>query len=88
MKQVFQGGDSCMYLHCDGTRFNPENEIMDTEEKIEYSCDECNFKSQNKNNYMNHVKSNHKTQGTEEANKKLDNHVNIEALQKEIDNKQ
>ena len=29
-------------------KFKPENEKLDTEENIEYSCHQCNFKSENK----------------------------------------
>ena len=39
-----------MYLHCDGKKLNSGIDRMETEEKIDYACDECNFKCKNKEN--------------------------------------
>ena len=80
--------DTCMYLHCNDKKFKLENERMETEEIVEYSCDECNVKCENKANYKNHVKSHHKDLWTKGANDNLEKNEKIEALQKEIISKE
>ena len=41
-------GDTCMYLHCGEKKCKSRDDNTATEENIEYSCDKCNFKYEDK----------------------------------------
>ena len=86
-------GNECMYLHVDEKQFKPVHGSFETEEHTNYSCDECNFKSENRSDVKYHMTTIHKDQLTEMVKEILGNKMEnygkqIQSLQKEIDTKE
>ena len=58
---------------------------MKNEEIGDYTCDKCDFKWKNKNNFTYHMKSIHKTEVTEGLNENLEK---IQTLEKQVTEKE